>query len=217
MRAPARNAEARAWAHLVDEARALSRRYDDDPEHAERVLAHARLLLPASAAALDHPRRLEAYALRLDLAALLHDIGRCVAVREHNRHSRYLIRHLAVTQPWPEGLREEVAVLAGAHRGPVRASELRRRLRGDRDLVRLTALLRVADGLDRSHAPGVEIVRFTPAAGGWVLSASGLSERDRSRLEARKADLFSHAFGATITIQTELAPLRAARGADDAG
>lgn len=207
MRPPVRRDGVRDCAALVDQARRLALRYGDDDGHGERVLGHARRLLAASIDAFAQPGRAEAYGLRLDLAALLHDIGRFIALPAHNRHSRYLIRHSDATRAWPEGLRDEVALLSGAHRGPVRAGALRRRLGGDRDLLRLAALLRIADGLDRGHAAGVSILAFERAGDGWRLVAGGLGDKDLKRLETRKADLFARAFGAALSVLVPLVVL----------
>jgi exopolyphosphatase/guanosine-5'-triphosphate,3'-diphosphate pyrophosphatase len=201
MRRPA--APAPATGPYTDAARALAARYGADGGHGARVLVHARCLLAGGIDAFERPERAESYRLRLDLAALLHDVGRAVASERHNRHSRYIILHSDRTSTWPEDLRRDVAELARAHRGRVQRRRLARRLGGDADLVRLAALLRIADGLDRGHAPGVSIISFGPAGRGFSLVVTGLAERDRLRLAERKADLFARAFGRPLAIRAE--------------
>jgi exopolyphosphatase / guanosine-5'-triphosphate,3'-diphosphate pyrophosphatase len=189
---------------LFEGARALMTRFDAEVGHGERVLGHGRRLLVGSIDAFDYPERAEVYRLSLDLAALVHDIGHTVSARRHNRHSRYLVLHSDRTQAWPERLRVQVAELAGAHRGSVRPRRLLERLGGERDLLRLAALLRIADGLDRSHVAGVSIVAFGPSRKGFELVVSGLPEVDRRRLRERKADLFARAFDQDLGVRVDL-------------
>jgi exopolyphosphatase/guanosine-5'-triphosphate,3'-diphosphate pyrophosphatase len=160
----------------LDAARAFAQRCGVEDGHGERVLGHARRLLAGSIDSFDRPERASDYRLRLDLAALLHDVGHLVANRHHNRHSRYLILNGEPMAAWPKDLRRHVAELARAHRGRVTARRLEKRLDGDDDLVRLAALLRVADGLDVGHAPGVAILAFGPAGRAFSLVVAGLTE-----------------------------------------
>lgn len=91
----------------------------------------------------------------LHFAALLHDVGSAVAYDGHAQHSAYVIRH--------GGLRgltaEEIAVVAtvAKHHGAARPRRRRDDLyasltkRRRRSVRWLSAMLRVAEGLDRSH------------------------------------------------------------------
>lgn len=90
----------------------------------------------------------------LEYAALLHDIGHHIGHKDHQRHSYYLITNGELLGFRREEL-EIIALTARYHRkAPPKDSDDGYRLlsRGDRHTVRaLSALLRVADGLDRSH------------------------------------------------------------------
>ena len=90
----------------------------------------------------------------LEYAALLHDIGHHIGHKDHQRHSYYLITNGELLGFRREEL-EIIALTARYHRkGPPKDTDEGYRLlpRGDRRTVRaLSALLRVADGLDRSH------------------------------------------------------------------
>lgn len=91
-------------------------------------------------------------------AALLHDVGYHINYEKHNKHSFHLISHAELLGMSPA---EQVAIahIARYHRGAVpnkshRAfSQLDRELR-DR-IVKLSALLRFADGFDRGHVGAV--------------------------------------------------------------
>jgi exopolyphosphatase / guanosine-5'-triphosphate,3'-diphosphate pyrophosphatase len=108
-------------------------------------------------------------------AALLHDIGYHISFDQHHKHSYHLIAHAELLGMSPT---EQVIIanVARYHRGkrPKKRhehfgtldEELRERI------IRLSALLRIADGLDRGHAGGVgelkvrwldRAVRITPA------------------------------------------------------
>ena len=87
-------------------------------------------------------------------AALLHDVGYHISHEKHHKHSYHLILHADFLGMTPT---EQVAVanVARYHRGtePSKKHESFAKLdRALRDrIVRLSALLRVADGLDRGH------------------------------------------------------------------
>jgi exopolyphosphatase/guanosine-5'-triphosphate,3'-diphosphate pyrophosphatase len=116
-------------------------------------------------------------------AALLHDVGYHINYDRHHKHSYHLIVHAELLGITPA---EQVVIanVARYHRGspPKRKhrnfGELDKTLR-DR-IARLSAILRVADGLDRGHVSAVGDVRVrwlqrairitpTPAKGAGVL------------------------------------------------
>jgi exopolyphosphatase/guanosine-5'-triphosphate,3'-diphosphate pyrophosphatase len=97
----------------------------------------------------------------LEAAAILHDVGQLVSYRKHHRHSYQLIMH-ADRLSLSARDRSIVALVSRYHRrkGPTRKHEEFAAL-GDDDRAtvrRLSALLRVADGLDRGHTAIVERV-----------------------------------------------------------
>ncbi len=90
----------------------------------------------------------------LEYAALLHDIGYHISHGSHHKHGMYLIRHADL----PGFHTEEVAVIANLvryHRGslPKRKHEDFVRLSPSRQatVLKLTAILRLADAFDRRH------------------------------------------------------------------
>ncbi|MGN6392041.1 MAG: Ppx/GppA phosphatase family protein [Gemmatimonadales bacterium] len=99
--------------------------------------------------------------LLLEAAGLLHDVGQLVSYRKHHKHSYQLIMH-AERLGLPPRERGLVALVSRYHRrsGPRRKHEEFAALPPeDQALVRrLSALLRVADGLDRGHTAAVETV-----------------------------------------------------------
>ncbi len=99
--------------------------------------------------------------LLLEAASLLHDVGQLVSYPKHHRHSYSLITHAERLGLAPRE-REIVALVSRYHRrtGPRRKHpEFEALPVEDQDVVRrLSAILRVADGLDRGHSAAVETV-----------------------------------------------------------
>jgi exopolyphosphatase/guanosine-5'-triphosphate,3'-diphosphate pyrophosphatase len=97
----------------------------------------------------------------LEAAALLHDVGQLVSYRKHHKHSYQLIMH-AERLPLSPRDRTLVALISRYHRrrGPRKKHSYFSGLEpADRAIVRrLSAILRVADGLDRGHTAIVETV-----------------------------------------------------------
>lgn len=142
----------------------LAARFSGANVHGRHVAKLALSLFDAIAPALglnDTAREL------LEYAALLHDVGHAIDHDRHNRHSYYLIKNGDLLGFDPEEI-EILALAARGHRkqgGQFYPEELgglspaaRRTARG------LAAILRVADGLDRSHFGVVKKLqpRFLP-------------------------------------------------------
>lgn len=95
----------------------------------------------------------------LEYAAILHDIGYHISHRKHHIHALYLILN-ADLRGFSEAEIQIMAHVARYHRRstPKKRHELYEEL--DKDLKKriqkLSAILRVADGLDRSHYQNVE-------------------------------------------------------------
>ncbi len=95
----------------------------------------------------------------LEYAALLHDLGYSIHYRNHHKHSFYLIFNASLDAFDPREM-EIIAHVARYHRGPApkRSHPTFAALKPwqQRIIRQLTALLRVADSLDRTHASRVE-------------------------------------------------------------
>ncbi|GAA5513484.1 exopolyphosphatase [Deinococcus carri] len=198
-------------------ARGLSARQRSVLETAERFganLAHARHV---TALARDLLARLEGAGERfpeearslLTAATGLHEVGQLVAQSSHHKHSAYLIRHAGLRGFTPREI-ELVAQLARYHRksGPKPAHpEYAALPPTDRALVaRLAAVLRVADGLDRSHAGQVRVQNLTRTPSGWTLTVGGANPLDLAGARD-KADLWGREFGPlTLMVAGEAVP-----------
>ena len=97
----------------------------------------------------------------LEYSALLHDVGVHISYERHHKHSYYLIRNGDLRGFEPDEI-ETIALVARYHRGPRHRRHAGfGRLRTKRRLVRtLSAMLRLAENLDRSHSQTVTDVEL---------------------------------------------------------
>lgn len=139
----------------------LAARYDDDRRHRRHVTRLALELYDRLGACGTHPVDDGERAL-LAAAATLHDIGTAVNHDDHHKHGRYLV----VTNGLPGFSPAETALVGQAiryHRkGTPTLKPFRALVRdGDeRRLLRLAAVLRLAEGLDRGHDQAVRTVEL---------------------------------------------------------
>jgi exopolyphosphatase/guanosine-5'-triphosphate,3'-diphosphate pyrophosphatase len=133
----------------------LAERCNYWPEHAQQV---ARLAV----ALFDQTRIVHGLTDRerewLEYAALLHDIGVHISYERHHKHSYYLIKNGDLRGFDPEEI-EVIALVARYHRQatPKRRHEDYREFRRKRrrTIRTLSAILRLAESLDRSHSQPV--------------------------------------------------------------
>jgi exopolyphosphatase/guanosine-5'-triphosphate,3'-diphosphate pyrophosphatase len=188
-------------AEVANAARALGRRYQYDEAHAEQTERFALKLFDD----LTHLHQFgpaEREVLRV--AALLHDVGNFISTDRHHRHTYYIVANSDLGG-MPHDRRELVARVARFHRKspPTTKHALVADLdRADRDRVmKLAALLRIADALDREHRRAVSDVRVTVERGKVQLRLSGSHD---PQLElwtvSRKADLFQRVFGMPVEV-----------------
>ena len=150
----------------------------------------------------------------LAAAALLHDIGYHISYDKHHKHSFYLITHAELLGMSPmEQL--VVANVARYHRGapPSRQHPSFGSLaKPERDLVRrLSAILRLADGLDRGHISAVDRVKVR-----WMHDRIRITPIPRNvhqpmRLEIWGASRKAHLLEKVAGVPVEIVGLRAAQ------
>ncbi|MBI3357882.1 MAG: Ppx/GppA family phosphatase [Nitrospirae bacterium] len=133
----------------------------------------------------------------LEYAAVLHDIGYLINPRQHHKHAYYLIKHSDLGGLTADEI-EVVANVARYHRRAMPAfkhegfGSLGHRLKGVVKI--LAALLRIADGLDRTHFSVVQTVHVT--CGKTITIEAVVSGDAEMELWAAKnrADLFEQVF-----------------------
>ncbi|WP_342349331.1 Ppx/GppA phosphatase family protein [uncultured Nitrospira sp.] len=140
----------------------LARRYQYAKVHAHHVAKLALSLF-------DQTRSMHHFGEKerewLEYAALLHDIGHHIRENKHHKHTYYLITHADL----PGFSSEELSIISNVaryhRRGQPNPKHKGYRLL-DRDQRRvvssLSAILRIADGLDRSHFSVVKKIHIEP-------------------------------------------------------
>jgi exopolyphosphatase/guanosine-5'-triphosphate,3'-diphosphate pyrophosphatase len=141
----------------------------------------------------------------LQYGALLHDIGCHIGYAKHQRHSYYLITHGDLTGFSSDEV-EVLASIARYHKGggPKERHENWRRLDPYlRPVVeKLAAIVRIADGLDRSHRQLVTAVEIDIRSRRVELTASARGDCEAELSAARdKADLFERVFDRKISFR----------------
>ncbi len=187
---------------LLTAARSFANRVDHDTTHGEHVRLLARGLFHQLRDVHGIPDQM---GVLLEVGALLHDVGEVVNQRGHHKHSEYMIRWGRIPGLDETG-RELVALMARCHRKDaarardlINASTLPKELRGQ--LRKMTALLRIADGLDSDHRSRVEQVVCTRMGDAIVLDLvvrDGPSRDDAQLL--RKADMLRDELGLDVRV-----------------
>ncbi|MFO7692886.1 MAG: Ppx/GppA phosphatase family protein [Vicinamibacterales bacterium] len=112
----------------------------------------------------------------LDFAGILHDVGEHISYERHHRHSYYLVKNGGLRGFEPDEI-EAIALVTRYHRrdAPRRSHDVFAALpRPGRKAVRwLSAMLRVAESLDRSRAQLVESVTLRRKGRRWTLRVAG--------------------------------------------
>ena len=175
-----------------------------DEAHARHVARMALVLFDATEPLHErgeHEREL------LEYAAVLRDVGYAISRRGHHKHSLYVIKNADLRGFAPD----EVAVIANVaryHRAGLpgeQHADYARLSEADRRLVNeLAALLRLANGLDRSHFQNVTHLDV-------VLTAETLRLRVQTKADPqldvwaarRGASLFRRTFGRHVVVEME--------------
>jgi exopolyphosphatase/guanosine-5'-triphosphate,3'-diphosphate pyrophosphatase len=146
---------------LITSARLLGRKYDYEAEHAQTV---ARFAVALFAATKKLHKLGTAERIMLEVSALLHDIGYYIGTTNHNKNSFYLIN----ASPLVGVNDSEKAMIAHVTRYHSRSlpkpshkefMELAPKRR--RAVMKLAAILRLAEALDREHSNRVDSLKVT--------------------------------------------------------
>ncbi len=140
----------------------------------------------------------------LEAAGLLHDVGQYIAYSRHHKHSYYLIMNTELAG-YSEREIELIANVARYHRRAMPKNDHANFMRlspQDRELTaKLAAILRIADGLDRSHGSFVKDVRAEVKAGAIEFSVTSNADitMEQSGFEKKK-DLLGALTGKEIIL-----------------
>ena len=186
---------------IIASASSLLRKYKGDAKHANFVMNTSLKLYDAMQNELgleDSARTL------LAVSAILHDIGVFIQADNHNLHSKYIISNSEIF-----GLNRDekniVALITKFHKGslmPQDDSEFKLLSRSSRLIIlKLTAILRVADALDRGHRQNLTNYTIHLAQDTITLRIKGYKNLSLEKIAiGQKGDLFENVFGYKIVL-----------------
>ncbi len=186
---------------IVASARTLLRKYKGDEKHAEYVRRVSCRLFDKMEGELgldSHARML------LEVSALLHDIGMFIRAEDHNLHSYYIIKHSEIFGLGADEI-NLVALIALYHKGrvsPQNEAEVKLLPRASRlTILKLCAILRVADSFDRSHRQRLEDFSISLSKDSITFRIKGHEHMGLERLALQeKSDLFEDVFGYNVVL-----------------
>lgn len=181
---------------IVASAKNLLRKYHGDVEHAECVRMIATKIFDTlkEEVALDDRSR-----VLLETAAVLHDIGVFIRYDNHNLHSYYIIKNSEIF-----GLSKMentiVAEIAKYHKGDIMPQDNESFFmyqRTDRmKILKLTAILRISDALDRGHTQKFNDFSIKIEKNNIIIHAKNSKNTVLEKIAlVEKADMFESIFG----------------------
>ena len=185
------------YSQIIASAVNLGRKYRFDEAHNCHVSELCLMLFDFLAGKHGMTRRER---MLLEVAAILHDVGEFIENSEHHKHSQYIVNNSEIF-----GISaEEQGIIANAvryHRGDAPSSSdfaFAVLQREERIVVlKIIALLRVADALDRSHSQHITgDIRLDQRGDSIFFHTSGnLDLSSEQRALDEKADMFRDVFG----------------------
>ena len=138
------------------------------------------------------------------VAAILHDIGIFIRLDQHNLHGEYIIKNSEIF-----GLSKTentiISLIAKYHRGkksPQDSEQFQNLPRTERMIIlKLTAILRVADALDRGHGQKLSDISFNLSNDALTIKTKNHQNISLERLAIlQKGDFFESVFGLKIIL-----------------
>ncbi len=186
---------------IYNSALDIGRKYDFDRKHSEHVCNLALQLFHALQA--EHHLS-ERYEIILTVAALLHDIGMFISNRSHHKHSMYLILNCDIFGMSARDLLL-TALVSRYHRKALPRTNHERYMdlqRKDRVVVlKLAAILRVADALDRGHMQRRKDLNVRFEQGKMVIEMPGAGDLTMEQHGLReKGQMFARVYGMDVVL-----------------
>ena len=181
---------------VVASARAVGKRFHYDESHAKSVKLSSLAIFDALAADYGLGRRER---LLLETAAILHDIGTYIRASGHHRHSEYIVSNSEFF-----GLnRGDINIVSNVvryHRknppSPTHLNYISLPREDRTTVMKLSAILRVADALDRNHSGRMAYASFEKSEDRFLIHTNRNLDFPLERLSlADKGDMFEDVFG----------------------
>jgi exopolyphosphatase/guanosine-5'-triphosphate,3'-diphosphate pyrophosphatase len=185
----------------IEWARHFARKAHSNERHCEQVANLALQIFDGIKNRFDLPA--EGRDL-LQAAAILHDIGYLISHSKHHKHAYHLIMHGELPGFTPHEI-ELIANVVRYHRKafPKKRDENLAYLdRLDRrSIAKLSGILRIAEGLDRTHSQSITGLKVRALRGRLRISVEAKSLPEIELADAaRKADLFMKAFDTNVEL-----------------
>jgi exopolyphosphatase / guanosine-5'-triphosphate,3'-diphosphate pyrophosphatase len=185
----------------IEWARSFARKAHSNERHCEKVAELALQIFDGIRTRFDLPASGRDI---LQAAAILHDIGYLISHAKHHKHAYHLIMHGELPGFSPH----EVELIANVVRYHRKAFPRKRHENlayldaSDRRLIaQLSGILRIAEGLDRTHSQSVTAVKVRALRGRLRMSVEAKSFPEIEVADAaRKADLFRQAFDTDVEL-----------------
>ena len=186
---------------ITASARNLLRKYHGDEKHAECVMMICAKLYDV----LRNELGLDEHACTLlETAAILHDIGSFIRYDNHNLHSSYIIKNSEIF-----GLNRKditiVSEIAKYHKGssiPQDEDSFLMLPRQDRmTILKLTAILRIADALDRGHIQKFSDITIKLEQNNLIIHTKNSKNTFLERIAlSEKSEMFESVFGYKVIL-----------------
>lgn len=187
---------------VIASAKNLGKKYSYDEQHAKNVCKMALEIFDSMKAEIgldNHYRQL------LEIASLLHDIGMFIRGSDHQLHSQYIILHSDIFGLSKDDM-QIISLVAKYHRGIApdqRDSSFTSLPRLERvTVLKLAAILRVADALDRSHSEKPLELTAKIQEDNLLLWIHGVQSLNLEKIAlGEKGDLFESVFGYKLILE----------------
>lgn len=182
-------------------ATSLLKKYQGDQNHAEYVRDVSLRIYDALEPELGLDRHAR---VLLEVSAILHDVGMFIRADDHNIHGKYIVNNSEIF-----GLNRDdkslVATIIGYHKGsrqPQDDKEIRLLPRSSRMIIlKLTAILRLADALDRTHKQHLKDFKISLTNDTFTIRIKGHYNLSMEKLGLEeKGNLFENVFGYKVVL-----------------
>jgi exopolyphosphatase/guanosine-5'-triphosphate,3'-diphosphate pyrophosphatase len=197
----AKDVEQQLYGQVITSAMSIGRKYHSDEKHA----LHVRNLALSFFDQFQAEHGLDGHSrLLMEVAAILHDIGNFVRASGHHKHGQYLVANSEIF-----GLsRDDIRIISNViryHRKsmPLASHSTFISLRQEQRIVvqKIAAMLRIADGLDRSHLQRVKSVRIEVKEGDLLVHCENHGDISVEKYGMpAKAQMFEDVFGYNVVI-----------------
>ncbi len=186
---------------IINSALVIGRKFHFDEGHAR----HVEMLSISLFNELKDDHRLEPwYELHLRVAALLHDIGSFISIRSHHKHSMYLIENSDLFGLSKKDL-HIIALIARYHRRSSPKPEHLEYSTLDKEsrltVIKLAALLRIADALDRSKSQRIREINCNRSENTFLITLPNIDDISLEQLSLQnKGTLFEEVYGMRVVL-----------------